>query len=120
MTVFWRSEARLQVHDLQALSPSALATETALPLASPPSHLLDDPELQATLYAMRDYIRVETPFNVDRFEAMLYDHPNQPFVESVTNTSTGIRLVFMCSTYAASNGHIKALYCNSPLTQNKQ
>jgi hypothetical protein len=32
---------------------------------------------------MRDYIHVETPFNVDRFEAMLYDHPNQPFVKSV-------------------------------------
>ena len=35
---------------------------------------------------MRDYIRVETPFNVDRFEAMLYDHPNQPFVKSVMNS----------------------------------
>ena len=68
------------------LSPSALATETAPPLASPPSHLLNDPEIQATLYAMRDYIRVETPFNVDRFEAMLYDHPNQPFVKSVMNS----------------------------------
>ena len=32
---------------------------------------------------MRDFIRVETPFDVDRFEAMLYDHPNQPFVKSV-------------------------------------
>ena len=35
---------------------------------------------------MRDFIRVETPFNVDRFEAMLYDHPNQPFVKSVMNS----------------------------------
>ena len=35
---------------------------------------------------MRDFIRVETPFNVDRFEAMLYDHPNQPFVRSVMNS----------------------------------
>ena len=32
---------------------------------------------------MHDFIRVETPFDVDRFEAMLYDHPNQPFVKSV-------------------------------------
>ena len=32
---------------------------------------------------MHNYIQVETPFNVDRFEAMLYDHPNQPFVKSV-------------------------------------
>ena len=35
---------------------------------------------------MQSYIRVETPFNVDRFEAMLYDHPNQPFVRSVMNS----------------------------------
>ena len=66
-----------------SLSPSALATETALPLASPPSHLLSDPYIQSTLHAMHDFIRVETPFDVDRFEAMLYDHPNQPFVKSV-------------------------------------
>ena len=68
------------------LSPSALATETAPPLASPPSHLVNDPKIQSTLHAMRDFIRVETPFNVDRFEAMLYDHPNQPFVKSVMNS----------------------------------
>ena len=35
---------------------------------------------------MRNYIRVETPFNVDRFEAFLYDHPNQPFVKSVMSS----------------------------------
>jgi hypothetical protein len=32
---------------------------------------------------MCGHIRVETPFNVERFEAMLCDHPNQPFVKSV-------------------------------------
>ena len=68
------------------LSPSALATETARPLASPPSHLVHDPSIQSTLHAMRDFIRVETPFNVDRFEALLYDHPNQPFVKSVMDS----------------------------------
>ena len=68
------------------LSPSALATETALPLASPPSHLIHDPEIQSTLHLLRDFIRVETPFNVDRFESMLYDHPNQPFVKSVMDS----------------------------------
>ena len=35
---------------------------------------------------MRNHIRIETPFNVDRFETMLYDHPNQPFVKSVMNS----------------------------------
>ena len=68
-----------------SLSPSALATETASPLASPPSHLLNDPALQATLHTMNGHIRVKTPFNVDRFESMLYDHPDQPFVQSVMN-----------------------------------
>jgi hypothetical protein len=68
------------------LSPSALATETALPLASPPSHVIDDKDIQSSLHALRKYIRVETPFNVDRFESMLYDHPNQPFVNSVMNS----------------------------------
>lgn len=47
---------------------------------------MNDPNIQATLYTMRDYIRVETPFDVDRFEAMLYDHPNQPFVKSVMDS----------------------------------
>ena len=35
---------------------------------------------------MCHHISVETPFNVDRFESMLYDHPNQPFVKSVMNS----------------------------------
>jgi hypothetical protein len=69
-----------------SLSPSALATETAAPLASPPPRLINDPTIQSTLFKMRNHIRVETPFNVDRFEAMLYDHPNQPFVKSVMNS----------------------------------
>jgi hypothetical protein len=34
---------------------------------------------------MKDFIKVDTPFNVNRFEMMLYDHPNQPFVKSVMN-----------------------------------
>ena len=68
------------------LSPSALATETAAPLASPPSHLVNDPNIQSTLHALRNYIRVETPFNIDRFESMLFDHPNQVFVKSVMDS----------------------------------
>ena len=63
-----------------------MATESAPPLASPPSHLLNDPTLRSTLYSLRDYIRVETPFNVDRFERLLSDHPNQPFVRSVMSS----------------------------------
>jgi hypothetical protein len=42
--------------------------------------------IQSSLHMLRNHIRVETPFNVDRFEMMLYDHPNQPFVKSVMDS----------------------------------
>ncbi|KAJ7731733.1 hypothetical protein B0H16DRAFT_1329111, partial [Mycena metata] len=70
------------------ISPAALYTESAPPLPSPPAHLINDPVMQASLRAMKDHIKVETPFNVDRFENLLVDHPNQPFVHSVM---TGLR-----------------------------
>ncbi|KAJ6615693.1 hypothetical protein B0H10DRAFT_1690695, partial [Mycena sp. CBHHK59/15] len=53
------------------------------PLPSPPAHLLNDPVVQASLRAMKDHIKVETPFNVEHFENLLVDHPNQLFVRSV-------------------------------------
>ena len=28
-------------------------------------------------------MQIDTPFNIDHFEAILHDHPNQPFVKSV-------------------------------------
>ncbi|KAF5369108.1 hypothetical protein D9615_010430 [Tricholomella constricta] len=65
------------------ISPSALYTETAPPLPSPPSHLVNDPLIQASLHSMRHHVKVDTPFDVDKFEAMLHDHPNRPFVDSV-------------------------------------
>ncbi|KAF5383038.1 hypothetical protein D9615_004923 [Tricholomella constricta] len=65
------------------VSPAALYTESAPPLPSPPSHLLNDPEILASLQAMGSRIKVDTPFNVDKLESMLHDHPNQPFVKSV-------------------------------------
>ena len=76
------------------LSPSALDTESALPLPSPPSHLINDPSIQTTLDAMRDFIKVDTLFNVDQFEYLFRDHPNQPFVKSVMN---GLRNDFCTS-----------------------
>ena len=71
---------------MSRLSPSALATETARPLASPPSHLINDPDIQSSLRAMHNFIRVETPFNVDLLEMLLCDHPNQPFVKSIMDS----------------------------------
>ena len=70
-----------QNHDI--LSPAAASTEYAEPLPSPPKSLIDNPEIQSTLRLLNRYIKVETPFNIDRFENLLADHPNQPFVKSV-------------------------------------
>jgi hypothetical protein len=65
------------------ISPSALYTENAPPLPSPPQHLLEDPSIKSSILALAGSIKVETPFNVDKFELLLEDHPNKPFVKSV-------------------------------------
>ncbi|KAF8830068.1 hypothetical protein HHX47_DHR2000566 [Lentinula edodes] len=67
----------------EIIPPSIQSTYTAPPLPSPPEHLLNNPQIQSTLKAMAPYIKVETPFNVDRLENLLASHPNQPFVASV-------------------------------------
>ncbi|KAJ7148799.1 hypothetical protein C8R43DRAFT_888706, partial [Mycena crocata] len=43
------------------ISPSALYTETAPPLPSPPAHLVNDPVFKASLEAMKDHIKKEKP-----------------------------------------------------------
>lgn len=65
------------------ISPSALYTETAPPLPRPPSHLVNDPKIQAALDTYKNHIQVDTPFDIGKLESMLHDHPNQPFVQSV-------------------------------------
>jgi hypothetical protein len=64
-------------------TPSALYSESAPPLPSVPQHLVNDPVIQAALVEAHAHIKVETPFNVDRLQNMLSDHPNQPLVRSV-------------------------------------
>jgi hypothetical protein len=70
-------------HSASSLSPAAAATEFADPLPSPPKSLLNNHEIQLTLQYLEPYIKVQTPFNIDRFSNLLLDHPNQPFVTSV-------------------------------------
>ena len=65
------------------VSPAAQSTEVAAPLPPPPYHFLDDPIFLKTLKSLDGFIKVDTPFNINRFEAVLHDHPNQPFVKSV-------------------------------------
>ncbi|KAF8233516.1 hypothetical protein L208DRAFT_1130306, partial [Tricholoma matsutake] len=50
---------------------------------SPPQHLLDDSTIQTTINSLGNAIEVDTPFDVNKFELLLTDHPNQPFVKSV-------------------------------------
>jgi hypothetical protein len=64
-------------------SPSALYSKHAPPLPTIPQHLVNDPVIQAALTEAQVHIKVDTPFNVDHFQNMLSDHPNQPFVRSV-------------------------------------
>ncbi|KAG5349887.1 hypothetical protein C0989_001385 [Termitomyces sp. Mn162] len=67
--------------DSSSSSPSALDTKTYPPLPSPPEHLLKDPSILSAVISLKGSIKVETPFNVNKFENMLWDHSNQSFVK---------------------------------------
>ncbi len=69
--------------DPDVLSPAALLTEKSPPLASPPECLIHDPQIRQTLDSLKDAIEVKTPFDADKLELMLTDHPNPTFVQSV-------------------------------------
>ena len=65
------------------VSPSACYTEYMPPLPSPPQHLVKDAAIQASIHALGDSIKVEMPFDVNKFELLLINHLNQPFIWSV-------------------------------------
>ncbi|KAF8806103.1 hypothetical protein BYT27DRAFT_7224460 [Phlegmacium glaucopus] len=67
------------------LSPSALATETASPLASPPPHLLNDPGIQSTLLALHDFIHAKVCYDdMQTFGQVIFNakqsFPDEPLV----------------------------------------
>ena len=66
-----------------ARSKTVKWTETAAPLPRPPPREFDNTEAMQTIAANPHLFLVSTPINVDRFEALLSEHPNQPFVHSV-------------------------------------
>lgn len=66
-----------------ACSPAAIDTEHAEPFPSPPIHLLEDSVIRSSLAELHGYVVSETPFDIDKIELFLENHPNQPFVKSI-------------------------------------
>lgn len=66
-----------------SFSPTARSTEYSEPVPTPPSHEVLHSDAAQTIARRPDLFRIVTPINVDRFEELLLDHPNQPFVRSV-------------------------------------
>ena len=66
------------------LSPTTAEwSETARPLPRPPPDEVLNPIVFKTITDNADLFQVHTPIKVDVFEALLKNHPNQPFVQSV-------------------------------------
>ncbi|KAG2134460.1 hypothetical protein DEU56DRAFT_738472, partial [Suillus clintonianus] len=70
---------------MSVVSPTALWTETAEPLPSPPASEFLNIEAIETIRSRPDLFRVDTPINVDVFQSMLENagHPNPNFYHSV-------------------------------------
>ncbi|PPR03806.1 hypothetical protein CVT26_000980, partial [Gymnopilus dilepis] len=58
-------------------------SETAVPLPRPPLSEVENPIVSQTIADHPELFKIVTPIDVDRFEHLLTDHPNQPFVKSV-------------------------------------
>ncbi len=56
---------------------------THAPVPDVPADVRDDPVVNNTLREHPELFKITTPINVDRFEQLLQDHPNQDFVQSV-------------------------------------
>jgi hypothetical protein len=56
---------------------------TAKPLPSPPSSEFTAPGVRDTIKNNPNLFKIVTPLNIDLFESLLAQHPNQPFVNSV-------------------------------------
>ena len=58
-------------------------SETAVPLPPPPPSELADPIARKTISENPTFFQIITPINVDRFQELLLNHPNPPFIASV-------------------------------------
>ena len=65
------------------MSRTALWTETAAPMPRPPPEEFLNQDVSATITDNPDLFKIVSPIDVDHFQSLLINHPNQPFVESV-------------------------------------
>ncbi|KAF8574785.1 hypothetical protein K439DRAFT_1264304, partial [Ramaria rubella] len=66
-----------------SLTPSATSTETAEPLPPVPFTKRSSVPINQTLNLRLHLFSIVTPIKVDKLEALLHSHPNQPLVNSV-------------------------------------
>jgi len=66
-----------------SFSPTACSSEYTEPVPTPPLNEVSDSDVAQTIAQRPDLFCIVTPINVNWFEELLADHPNQPFVISV-------------------------------------
>jgi len=66
--------------------PSATSTEIAVPLPSIPALELSNVTANPTIQNRLDLFSIVIPINVNKFELLLSQHPNQPLVDSVCHS----------------------------------
>lgn len=69
--------------DLKSFADLSL---THAPVPDVPESVREDPVVNMTLENHPELFKIVMPVNVDRFEELLADHPNQGFVKSVVRT----------------------------------
>ena len=81
---------RRQLFNFSSDCPSTLSnvvsyTYDAFPLPPTPSSMKNDPVIQSTIKDNMRLFKIVTPVHVDIFENYLSSHPNQVFVQSISD-----------------------------------
>ena len=90
-------------------------TEHATPLPPPPKSEIENPIAAKTIVENPSLFTIVTPIDVDRFEFLLKDHPNQPFVSSVC---CGLRDGFWPCADTLKDGYLVTHYASLPTPKN--
>lgn len=65
------------------MSRTALWTESAAPMPHPPLEEFHNLDVSVTIANNLDLFKIISPINVNHFQSLLVNHPNQPFIESI-------------------------------------